>query len=158
MRKIALTLTVVAVIVSPAALAHAAVPEHGTFDDQESGTDPAGTTCSFAVDFRQDEAGRYTVFFDAAGEFVRVVIHITYDATISANGHVLSEHDTYTRTIYADGTMRDEGLTAHVQGPAGLVIRDAGRIVYSDTDETVSYVRGPHPQLFGADFCAALAA
>ena len=53
--------------------------------------------------------------------------------------------------------MRDTGLTVHIHGPGGgLVMRDAGQIVYSDTDETVSYVRGPHPQLFGAGFCAAL--
>jgi hypothetical protein len=37
------------------------------------------------------------------------------------------------------------------------VMRDAGQIVYSDSNETVSYVRGPHPQLSGESFCQALA-
>jgi hypothetical protein len=87
---------------------------------------------------------------------VKNIVHIDYDATISANGKTLVERDTFTRTFYADDTMRDAGLTVHIQGPGGLVMRDAGQIVYSDTDETVAYVRGPHPQLFGASFCDAL--
>lgn len=52
--------------------------------------------------------------------------------------------------------MRDAGLTVHIQGPGGIVMRDAGQIIYSDTDETVADVHGPHPQLFGASFCAVL--
>lgn len=97
------------------------------------------------------------MFTDDQGNVVRVEIHTNYDATTSANGHTLTERDTYTRTIYADGTMRDTGLTVHIQGVDGqLIMRDAGQIVYSDTDETVAYVRGPHPQLLGASFCAAL--
>ena len=139
------------------AVANAAVPEHGTFSDSAQGTDPAGTTCAFPVGFSQVEYGFYVAFFDAQGNFVRVQIHTNYDATISANGHVLNERDTFTRTIFADGTMRDVGLTTHILGPSGLVIRDAGQIVYSDTNETLSYVRGPHPQLFGVSFCEALA-
>ena len=138
-------------------IANAAVPERGTFSDSAQGTDPAGTTCAFPVQFAQVEYGFYEVFFDAQGNFVRVQIHTNYDATISANGHVLNERDTFTRTIFADGTMRDVGLTVHILGPSGLVIRDAGQIVYSDTNETLSYVRGPHPQLFGVSFCEALA-
>jgi hypothetical protein len=139
-----------------AASAQAAAPERGTFDSSDSGTDPAGTTCSFPVHFVQREFGFYRAYSDAAGNFVRVAIHIDYDASISANGHTLTERDTYTRTIFADGTMRDVGLTEHVSGPSGIVIRDAGQIAYSDTNETVSYVRGPHPFLLGGNFCTAL--
>lgn len=136
--------------------ANATTPERGTFREPDQGTDPAGTTCAFPVHFSQVESGFYTAFFDASGNFLRVQIHTNYDATISANGHVLHERDTFTRTVFADGTMRDVGLTVHILGPSGLVIRDAGEIVYSDTQEDVSYVNGPHPQLFGASFCAAL--
>jgi hypothetical protein len=146
----------VAASVLPVTAAHAAVPDHGTFDSSESGTDPAGTTCVFPVAYSQREYGSYDVFTDESGNFVRVIIHINYDATIFANGHTLTERDTFTRTIYADGTMRDTGVTEHVQGPSGIVIRDAGQIVYSDTDETVSYVHGPHPFLLGGNFCDAL--
>jgi hypothetical protein len=86
------------------------------------------------------------------------MLHINYDATISANGKTIFERDTFTRTIYADDMMRDTGVTVHIQGPGGIVQRDAGQIVYSDLDETVAFVHGPHPQLFGETFCEALTA
>ncbi len=140
--------------VTPAA--QATPPERGYFSFSDSGTDPAGTTCDFAVDFSQVEYGFYDVYFDSSGEVDRFVLHINYDATISANSHTLTERDTFTRTFNSDGSMRDAGLTVHIQGPGGVVMRDAGLIVYSDYDETVSYVRGPHPQLSGASFCGAL--
>jgi hypothetical protein len=146
-----------AVVYVPAP-AVAATPQRGYFDFPESGTDPAGTTCSFPVDFTQDEYGFYDVFVDQDGNIVDVLIHTSYDATIRANGYTLTERDTFTRTVYADGTMRDAGMTVHIQGPGNpaVIMRDAGQIVYSDTNETVEYVNGPHPQLFGASFCSAL--
>jgi hypothetical protein len=139
-----------------AAPAVAVTPDRSSFSFSETGTDPAGTTCSFAVDFSQTEYGFFETFVDQNGDFVKAIVHINYDATISANGHTLVEQDMLTRTIYADGTMRDTGLTVHIQGPGGVVMRDAGLIAYSDTSETLAYVRGPHPQLLGASFCAAL--
>ena len=157
MRRAMLMVVVVGVMFAGLMPAHAAGPDRGTFDSSESGTDPAGTTCAFPVGYSQREYGSYHFYTDRAGDFARLVLHINYDASIFANGHNLSERDTFTRTIYADGTMRDTGLTEHVQGPNGIVIRDAGQIVYSDTDETVSYVRGPHPFLLGGSFCDALA-
>jgi hypothetical protein len=160
MRSIKITTMVlvgIATSVGPLSVAaSAAAPERGAFSQADRGTDPAGTTCAFPVHFSQAEYGFYQVFFDGAGNFLRVQIHTNYRATIWANGHVLTERDTFTRTFFADGTMRDVGLTVHVMGPSGLVIRDAGQIVYSDTDETVAYVDGPHPQLFGTSFCDAL--
>jgi hypothetical protein len=146
-----------AICLTTAAPASAAAPVRGSASFTDEGTDAAGTTCPFPVHFRQSERWTYTIYSDASGEFLRVAIHITYEAQVEAHGVTLSERDTFRRTIDADGTMRDTGLTAHVQGPEGLVIRDAGMIAYSDTDDTVVYVRGPHPQLLGADFCAALA-
>jgi len=140
-------------LVSPAI---ATPPEHGTFAIADEGTDPAGTTCAFPVDFSQVETFHYRQFFDQDGNFVKRIVHIDYDATIRANGKTLIERDTFTRTFYADDTMRDTGLTVHIQGPGGIVLRDAGQIGYSDWDETVAYVHGPHPQLFGASFCEAL--
>lgn len=32
--------------------------------------------------------------------------------------------------------LRDVGLTVHIQGAGGLVVRDAGQIVYRDSNET----------------------
>jgi hypothetical protein len=136
--------------------AAATPPERGTFRFPDEGTDPAGTTCEFPVDFSQLEYGFSRAYFDRDGNFIKVMLHINYDATISANGKTIFERDTFTRTIYADETMRDTGVTVHIQGPGGIVQRDAGQIVYSDLDETVAYVHGPHPQLFGESFCEAL--
>jgi hypothetical protein len=131
-------------------------PDHGTFIIPDEGTDPAGSTCAFPVRFSQVERGDFRIFSDSAGNFIKALIHIDYDATISANGKTIVERDTFTRTLYGDDTMRDTGLTVHIQGPGGNVLRDAGQIVYSDTNENVAYVHGPHPQLFGASFCEAL--
>jgi len=155
-RVVFLSIALVLGLFLTAAPAAAVPPERGTFSFSEEGVDPAGTTCAFPVHFSQVEYGFFLNFFDQNGDFDRAVVHINYDATISANGHTLVERDTFTRTINADGTMRDAGLTVHIQGPGGVVMRDAGLIVYSDTEETVAYVRGPHPQLSGESFCPAL--
>jgi hypothetical protein len=138
------------------ASAVAAVPEHGTFIVRDEGTDPAGTTCGLPVHYSQVARGYYRIFSDRNGNFVRTLVHIHYDATISANGITLIERDTFTRTFYADGTMRDAGLTDPLQGPGGIVLRDAGQIIHSDFDETAASLQGPHPQLFAESFCEAL--
>lgn len=138
-----------------AAPAAAVPPERGTFSFAEEGVDPAGTTCAFPVHFSQVEYGFFTTFLDQDGNFVKTIVHLNYDATISANGITLVERDTWTITFYADGTARDVGLTTHIQGPGGIVIRDAGQIVYNP-DGSVNYVRGPHEQLSGVSFCPAL--
>ena len=137
--------------------AMATPPAPGTLIFSDEGTDPAGTTCAFAVDFSQVERLDFRAFFDPDGNFVKNIVHIDYDATISANGKTSSSGTRSPRTFYADDTMRDAGLTVHIQGPGGIVMRDAGQIVYSDFDETVAYVHGPHPQLVGASFCDDLA-
>jgi len=156
-RNLGLLATVAICALAFASAAGAQAPERGTFSFSDEGVDPAGTTCVFAVSFSQVEYGFFDAFFDQEGNFVKTIVHINYDATISANGRTLVERDTFTRTFYADGTMRDTGSTVHIQGPGGVVMRDAGQIVYSDFNETVSYVRGPHPQLSGESFCQALA-
>jgi hypothetical protein len=157
MRPLALACCLGAVLsLSLISSAAAIPPERGTFSFPDEGTDPAGTTCEFPVHFSQLEYGSFRAYFDLDGNFVKVMLHINYDATISANGKTIFERDTFTRTIYADDTMRDTGVTVHIQGPGGIVQRDAGQIVYSDLDETVAYVHGPHPQLFGESFCEAL--
>lgn len=66
-----------------------------------------------------------------------------------------SERDTWTATFYADGTSRDVGLTVHIQGPGGIVVRDAGQIVYN-ADGSLNFIRGPHEQFSGVSFCPAL--
>jgi hypothetical protein len=87
---------------------------------------------------------------------VKTIVHSKYVAIITANGKTIHERDSWTTVFYPDGTSRDTGLTVHIQGPGGIVMRDAGQIVYN-ADGTVAYVHGPHPQLSGETFCPALA-
>jgi hypothetical protein len=156
--------TILAILVPALALALPGVawatpPEHGTFDlGFNSFVDTevcAAAPWGFDVNATEHEYGRFTVFFDQDGNFVKAIVHLNYDATISANGITLVERDTWTATFYADGTSRDAGLTVHIQGPGGIVVRDAGQIAFN-ADGSVSFVRGPHEQLSGVSFCPAL--
>ena len=55
-----------------------------------------------------------------------MIIHLNYDAWISANGKTIVERDTWTVLINDVGS-RDVGLTVHIQGVGGIVVRDAGQ-------------------------------
>jgi hypothetical protein len=133
-------------------------PIHGTFDlGYESFIDTevcAGAPWSFDVTATQHEFGFYDVVFDAGGDFVRAIVHNNYDAWISANGRTIVERDTWTTFLDPDGA-RQAGLTVHIQGPGGIVVRDAG-LVFDDATGSVIAVRGPHEQLSGVSFCPAL--
>jgi hypothetical protein len=99
--------------------------------------------------------GFFEVYTDKNGNVVKTLIHANFDATITANGKAIYERDTWTIFLYPDG-RRDVGLTVHIQGPGGIVVRDAGQIV-RDADGNLLYARGPHEQLSGVSFCPALA-
>jgi hypothetical protein len=159
MRKILiLTLTLLAMLL-PAASVSAAVPDMGTFDNgynsfvdtEVCGSDPWG----FDVTATEHEYGSFQVFFDRSGDVTRVLVHLNYDAWISANGKTIVERDTWT-FIGTPGSARDVGLTVQIKGVDGMVQLDAGQLVY-DEDGNIEYVRGPHPQALGEVFCPALA-
>lgn len=158
MRKVVILIVAAIGTLLPPAGAFAATPEMGSFDngyasfvDEEVCADaPFG----FDVSATEHEYGFFQVFLDKNGEPTRINIHLNYDATISANGKTIIERDTWTTMIYADGS-RNVGLSAHLQGPGGLVQHDAGQVVF-DVDGNVLYVRGPHDQALGGSFCPAL--
>jgi len=140
-----------------AAAAGATQPVRGTYDFTDSFTDtevcaPDGFSVFVPV---EHEYGFFDVFLDQQGNFIKAIVHNNYDATITANGKTIYERDTWTTIAYPDG-RRDAGLTVHIQGPGGIVQLDAGQIV-RDADGNVLYTHGPHPQLSGETFCAALA-
>lgn len=110
----------------------------------------------FDVNATEHEYGFYEVWLDESGEFDRAIVHFNYDAWISANGNTIVERDTWTLFVDEGGT-RDVGLTVHIQGPGGIVVRDAGQII-RDADGNLLWTRGPHEQLFDVSFCPALAA
>jgi hypothetical protein len=156
---IPLVLLALATAVPSTAFASGPTVIRGTFDNgYETFVDTevcAAAPWGFDVDATQHEYGFYTVLLDSSGNFVRANLHSNYDAWISANGHTIIERDTWETVFTADGA-RDLGLTVHIQGPGGIVVRDAGQIVY-DTDGDVIAVRGPHEQFSGVSFCPALA-
>ena len=133
-------------------------PIRGSFDNgYESFVDTevcAAAPWGFDVNATEHEYGFYDIWLDANGDFVRAIVHLNYDAWISANGNTIVERDTWTLFVGPKGTY-DVGLTVHIQGPGGIVVRDAGQIA-RDADGNLLYVRGPHQQLFDVSFCPAL--
>ncbi|MEP6639804.1 MAG: hypothetical protein ABJC39_10685 [Chloroflexota bacterium] len=159
MRKIIIVaITAVATLLSVSGVA-AASPERGSFDGGfNSFVDTevcAAAPWQFDVNATEHEYGSFLVFFNADGSFDRAIVHLNYDATISANGNTIVERDTWTFFVNRDGS-RDVGLTVHIQGPGGIVVRDAGQIV-RDAEGNPLYLRGPHEQFSGVSFCPALA-
>jgi len=135
--------------------AQAAVPDHGTFASTDSFVDTE--TCApegFAINVTQTETRDFRIYFNRDGSFNKVIAHITYVATISANGHTINESDTWQAFFYPDGATY-AGNTVHITGPGGIVQLDAGRIKFNP-DGTVASISGPHPQLLGQTFCSAL--
>ena len=117
----------------------------------------AAAPWGFAVNVVQHEFGFFDVFFNQDGSFAKVIVHNNYDATISANGKTIVERDTYELTFYPDGSSRYTGSSVHIQGPGGIVVRDAGQVVFN-ADGSVHYSHGPHQQLIdNVSFCPALA-
>ena len=161
MRKATLLAILVPVLVlALPGVAGATPPEHHTFDlGFNSFVDTevcAAAPWQFDVNATEHEYGFSTFFFDQDGNFVKAIVHLKFDATISANGITLVGRGSWTFIFNAaDGTARDVGLTVHIQGPGGIVLRDAGQIVYNP-DGSVNYIRGPHEQLSGVSFCPAL--
>src|SRR5689334_24181269 len=134
----------------------AARPFRGTFDDATVFVDTevcAAAPWGFDVNVVQHEFGFFDAFFDQNGNVVKVLVHNNYDATISANGKTIVERDTWESVFYPDGTSRMMGSTVHIQGPSGIVVRDAGQVAFN-ADGSIAYAHGPHEQLVeNKSFC-----
>lgn len=155
-KRTAVTCAAVIVTGVLAAPSFATVPERGTFDETDAFVDTE--VCAdwgFDVQATEHEYGTVTGFLDRHGDFVRGNAHFNYDATISANGKTIVERDTWT-VFFSPNSFREVGLTVHIQGPGGIVVRDAGQVIYN-ADGTVAFTHGPHEQLNGVSFCPALA-
>jgi hypothetical protein len=151
---------VLALSLAGGAAAASGAPIRGSFDSSyNSFVDTevcAAAPWGFDVNATEHEYGFYELWLDANGDFDRAIVHLNYDAWISANGNTIVERDTWTLFVDERGTY-DVGLTVHIQGPGGIVVRDAGQIV-RDADGNLLWTRGPHEQLFDVSFCPALAA
>ncbi|HEX5013635.1 MAG TPA: hypothetical protein VFV72_05675 [Candidatus Limnocylindrales bacterium] len=155
MRRFVMLLIGALLALMPPAAA-AAQPEMGSFDNgYESFVDTEFCAAfGFDVTATEHEYGSYQVFRDGSGEFTRLLVHLNYDAWISANGKTLVERDTWT-FIGTPDSARNVGLTVQIKGADGMVQLDAGQIVFG-ADGSIEYVRGPHPQALGETFCPAL--
>jgi hypothetical protein len=156
---VALTVVVGLAVPTGAAAATTTV-FRGSFDNgYESFVDSevcAAEPWGFDVNATQHEYGFFTIVSDRNGDFLRANLHLNYDAWISANGHTIVERDTW-EVLFTQDETADVGLTVHIQGPGGIVVRDAGRLV-RDNDGNVVSINGPHEQFSGVSFCPALAA
>ena len=140
------------VVGSPGA---AAPPEPGSFSFPEHASHPAGSLCAFPVFVSQVSRGSYDVYVDDHGRFSRMIVRISYEATVTGNDRTVVERDVFTRTLHADGVVRDVGATAHLQGPGGVVLVDPGAAASRGT-ATADYVRGPQIRMSRAALCPAL--
>ena len=149
---------VLALSLAGGAAAASGAPIRGSFDNgYNSFVDTevcAAAPWGFDVNATEHEYGFFELWLDANGNFVRLVVHLNYDAWISANGTTIVERDTWNFIDNGEG-LRDAGLTVHIQGPGGIVVRDAGQII-RDADGNLLFVRGPHEQFSNVSFCPAL--
>jgi hypothetical protein len=157
--RTALLAAVVLAALAFASTAAADKPIRGTFDDTVVFVDTEVCAAyGFDVHVVQHEFGFFDIWSNKDGSFKKAEVHQNYDATISANGKTIVERDTYNVFVSADGTARFTGATVHIQGPNGIVVHDAGQVVFNP-DGTIAYAHGPHDQLVdGVSFCPALAA
>ena len=127
-----------------------------------SGTNSDVIHCEgFDDNFTDVFSARRTVFFDNAGNTIRVVEHVVSHSTDtnSVTGLTLHEHDRGTTTV----DLRT-GQISIVGGPIrmnrkgqGIVIHDTGIVVF-DAEGNIIFEGGPHEALHEGDqvFCAAL--
>ncbi len=147
---------VAAAAIAGQSAALAGAPSQGSFSITETFTD--SEVCApegFDVQVTQTEGATFDIFRNSDGSTNRVLLHWSYVAAISANGHLIDESDRWQQFYYPDGSSREAGSTVHISGPGGLVQHDAGQIKFNP-DGSVLVIRGPHPQLEGQTFCFAL--
>jgi hypothetical protein len=138
------------------AVAGARVPIHQNISGTTGFVDD--TSCGFPIEVSFQFHAAITDFFDASGTFLGAIVEQNLVGTDTANGHTLSETDSYVDHYDAQGGDRLTGLSVHIRLLGGRVlIRDAGNLQF-DAEGNVVFVRGPHPLLEGdtAALCAAL--
>ena len=165
-RWLLLLATVVAALAFTAS-ASATPPEMFHFED--SGSEPGIVQCDeFAIDLETTSTVDVTVFFDDAGEVVRVLVRTraTDILTNSVTGKTVINRGVF-EEIFTRIDDTDEFTHALVgfrfmgTSPGeGLVLQDVGRIVFSPDEEEILFLAGQHKVPEGPEaeavFCAAL--
>ena len=145
------------------AAAGAARAERFTFGAQGDFVDTE--SCAFPIVGHFEYTNDGTTVFDDQGRIVNLILHQRLVATLTANGVTLREDDRWNVQVdwLAGEPVQSKhvGVTLHLIGPDGTVVRAAGQIVF----EVVNHFDGPivavhGPALAGdaftqAQFCAA---
>jgi hypothetical protein len=157
LRRLAIAGGVLVVAMTAPAVASATPPTSFTFDDSFTGVDPdVCAAYGFDVNVVYHQYGIVRTFYASDGAVTQSVAQVNEDVTLSANGKMLVERDRWLVFFNPDGSTKNVGVPTHIQGPGGVVLLDAGRLVQA-ADGTPLALDGPHPTFFGATFCGTLA-
>ncbi|HEU5206694.1 MAG TPA: hypothetical protein VFT94_03700 [Gaiellaceae bacterium] len=149
MRRLLLT-----VVLAPLVLAGTALADAPTKTTISSGPDTfvVGDLCSFPISIT-DSRTVTTITFDN-GDVQR---HVRVDATLSANGKTVSENDSINVYIDADSpTVRTIiGAFTRISVPgAGILVLEAGRIVFDVATGAMLFEAGQHDFTFDGEIAA----
>jgi hypothetical protein len=154
MRRVSILVVALGVL-TLTAIADAAGPSRETETAVESFVDDE--LCGFPLSFNLGTTDVTTTF--ANGDMRRSA---RVDGTISANGVTLAARDRYSVLIDADRpdvrTITGAFTTVRFPAGGGMVVLEAGRIVYDRAAGEVLFEAGPHDFNFHSDvaaFCAA---
>jgi len=128
-----------------------------------SGTNSGVIHCAgFDDNFTDVFSSQATLFFDNAGNPIRITEHVASHSTDtnSVTGLSLHEHDRYAITVnLRTGQLSIAGAPIRMNRKGqGIVIHDTGIVVF-DAEENVIFEGGPHEVLNGDEqeiFCRAL--
>lgn len=146
---------------TPVTSVSAAKPFVETFHNEGSFEIDCGSFTA-VEDFVEDV--RVMVFFDKAGDPVRVEVHINYTGVITnpETGRTLRDpgHFKIVENL-EEGTVTYVGLVYGITVPGeGVAVLDTGRVIFDGdaVEENIIFEAGPHQYLHGGDavICAAL--
>ena len=120
--------------------------------------EPESSACGFLIIAEMTGEGRFQVFLDADGNFLRAHVHLSVKGTLTANGLTVHLGRSVNQFFEADGAVTEVGLVFRDSAPGvGVVLMDRGRLVFDPSGQLV-FEAGPHPQLHGdfGELCSAL--
>jgi hypothetical protein len=131
------------------ATAGAIPPETETFHEEGSFVD--SELCPFDVNVTFEVDARITIFYDSAGEPIRVVESVTFIGTLSSGGKSVVDNDNFVIVHdLREGTDVYLGTVFNINVPgAGIAILDAGRVVFDAETGEILFEGGPHQGLHG---------
>lgn len=145
----------------PVTTVFAAKPDVFTFHEEGYFEIDCG---SFVAQEEFEQDVRVMVFYDQAGDPVRVEVHFNYMGVVtnSVTGKTLRDPGHY-KTVenLQDGTLAFIGLVYGITVPGeGIAVLDAGKVVFlgETVPENVIFEAGSYDYLYGGDavLCAAL--